>query len=612
VDKRITASKNMQIDQTPMPGISDYPAIASLAAIGDGRSMALVGPDGNIEWFCPQRFDATPLVWPLLDRQRGGRLQLSSLGANVQMRYLDNTAALGFEVHSESGRTRVTLCMEWPGPGSQQCLLWQVEGVTGHCEFALLFEPRPDFESVAGQAKLSAEGLIYCYQRQQLLLQTDCPLYPEGDGWIGKLSVAAGERAVVCLSVSLEHGASPLPLPLESVPARIEATLDAWRDWCAALKCPAAYRGAVVRSAIVLKLLIYAPSGAVVAAGTTSLPEHLGGERNWDYRYTWFRDAGMTLGALFGLGCRDEAHHWAQWMQQTIEQHGTPLAVLYGVRGDAPPPERCIDGVDGYRGSRPVRVGNAADGQFQLDIYGELLECVCICDSMADDAMRSHWPHMRAAADFIAARWQEPDQSIWEMRSAPRHYLHSKVMAWAGLQRALWLMRRHGLEGDEDNWVRQAEALRQTVLRRGISADGSHFIRAFDDERLDASLLLLARVGFIEGKDARFVNTVDAIREQLSEDGGALRRYPAEIQDGLEGKEGAFFICSFWLVEALVQTGRCKEAAELYEQLLARKGDHGLFAEEFDPRSGEHLGNVPQAFSHVGLVNAALSLGGID
>ena len=601
----------MRIDQQLTAGKAEYPMIASLAAVGDGRSIALVGPDGNVEWFCPRCFDGTPLIWPLLDRDRGGRLQLSTPG-DLKTHYLDDSAVLEFEVHSASGSARVTLCMEWPGSDDQQSLLWQVDGLAGRCEFTLMFEPRPDFGSVAGEASLSAEGLIYSYQRQQLLLQADCALYPDGEGWQGVLSVDAGGSAGICLSVSLEQDAPPVPVSIESVPARIAATLKAWRDWCAALDCPASYRADVVRSAITLKLLTYEPSGAVVAAGTTSLPERLGGERNWDYRYTWFRDAGLTLGALFGLGCRDEAHRWAQWMQRTIEQHGTPLAVLYDVNGAAPPPERNIEGVDGYRGSRPVRVGNAADGQFQLDVYGELLECVSICDSMGDDAMRAHWPHMRAAADFIAAHWQEPDQSIWEMRSAPRHYVHSKVMAWAGLQRALWLKRRHDLDGDEESWVNQAEALRQLVLRRGVSADGSHFIRAFDDDRLDASLLLLARVGFIEGSDERFINTVDAIRKQLDEGGVALRRYPAEISDGLQGREGAFFICSFWLVEALVQTGRPREAKEFFEQLLQRKGEHGLFAEEFDTRSGQHLGNIPQAFSHVGLINAALSLGSFD
>ncbi|MEH6387118.1 MAG: glycoside hydrolase family 15 protein [Pseudomonas profundi] len=595
----------------PKPEMSDYPDIASLAAIGDGRSMALVGPDGNVEWFCPQRFDAAPLSWPLLDRQRGGRLQLSSPGADVRMRYLDETAVLEFEVQSVSGHARVRLCMEWLGSTDQQRLIWQIDGLDGRCEFTLLFEPRPDFGSADGEASLSIDGLTYVYARQQVLLQADCFLCPDGEGWTGTLSVSAGEQAGACLSVSLEDDMPARPLPLDAIPVQVAATVDAWRKWCATLDVPATHRTAIVRSAICLKLLIYAPTGAVVAAGTTSLPEHLGGERNWDYRFTWFRDAGLTLGALFGLGCRDEAHRWAQWMQQTIERHGTPLAVLYDVQGNAPPPERIIKGVHGYRGSPPVRVGNAADGQFQLDIYGELLECVSICDSMADDAMRSHWSHMRAAADFIAAHWHEPDQSIWEMRSAPRHYVHSKVMAWAGLQRALWLMRRHDLGGDEDNWVSQAESLRQLILQRGLSTDGSHFIRAFDDERLDASLLLLARVGFVDGRDARFVNTVDTIREQLGEGGGAIRRYPAEISDGLEGREGAFFICSFWLVEALVQTGRPQEAADLYAQLLEHKGEHGLFAEEFDTRSGEHLGNVPQAFSHVGLINAALSLGSV-
>ena len=589
---------------------ADYPPIGSLAAVGDGRSLALFAADSGVEWFCPGRFDAPPLIWPLLDRQQGGRLRIAPPGAvDTRMRYLDETAVLEYAWRTASGEARARICMEWPAAPEGQNLLWVIDGVSGHCEIAIEFDPRPDFGRASCRTHPPAVSLRLDAGAHALALYASCALHATGSGWAGRLAVGAGERAVFSLSVG-SPGAPLDPVSPPSIARRVDATVDAWRKWSARFEWSGRDRPAVVRSAIALKLLINDPTGAVVAAGTTSLPEILGGQRNWDYRYTWFRDGGMTLSVMHSLGCEQEAHRWAKWMQQAVERHGTHLMPVYDVDGCPVASERSVAGVDGYRGSRPVREGNAADAQFQLDIYGELLNCVEICESMNDDVMLSHWSQLRAVTDFVAANWRRPDHGIWEMRCEPRHFVHSKVMAWVALRRALWLMQRHGLGGDRERWTQESDALREEVLRRGVDRDGRHFVQSYGSETVDASLLLLARSGFVDGRSALFRNTLEVIRERLGAGPGKtlLRRYGRDAADGIDGSEGAFIICSFWMVDAMVRAGQPREAQALFERLLALQGECGLYAEEMDPQTGEQLGNFPQAFSHVGLINAALAL----
>jgi GH15 family glucan-1,4-alpha-glucosidase len=590
-----------------------YPAIGSLAVIGDGRSLALLGADATVEWFCPGRFDNPPLLWRLLDSKKGGYLRVAPAEPqSTALRYLGETAVLEYEWTTSTGTARAQICMEWPAPESGQRLLWLITGVTGATEIAVDFFAQPDFGRKPTAFHPQAELVRIEAGAHQLNFQAGCPLSIANDHLCGCANVQAGETLAFSLTVATEPDMNASAVALSSIAQRVEKTRTQWHSWAANIDWQDEYRDAVIRSAIALKLLIYEPTGAVVAAGTTSLPEDIGGVRNWDYRFTWFRDAGLTLGALFSLGCEREAHRWAEWMQNITMAHGTPLRVLYTVDGELPPTEALVTNIGGYRNSLPVRTGNAADAQFQLDIYGELLECVFICDTMDSDIMTKHWEHLRQAADFIAANWQQPDHGIWEVRSQPRHFVHSKVAAWAGLQRALWLQRRHGLEGDSQRWQREARAIREEVLRHGISADGHRFARAYDDDGLDASLLLLARYGFVDGVDPLFQNTVNAIRAELAADAkdeGLLRRY-SDGGDGLPGQEGAFIICSFWLVEALAIGHRQQEARALFEHLLSFQGRLGLYTEEIDPNTGDQLGNLPQAFSHIGLINAALRLTG--
>lgn len=596
-----------------MHGPENYPRLGELGVVGDGRSLAVVGADGGIEWFCPLRFDGPPLVWPLLDRARGGRLRIAPIGAHEsRMRYLEETALLELRWRSGEGEAIATLGMDWSAPGRQR-LLWEVRGIRGSMPLRLDFVPRPDFGRAAIEPCAAPGLLALRVAAQRITLQSPCALERRGEGWQGAIEVRAGETAAFCLGA--EHDSEPAASPLSegAVAAALEASARRWREWCGGIAYAGAHRAAVVRSAITLKLLIHEPSGAVVAAATTSLPEVIGGERNWDYRFAWFRDGGMTLDALYALGRRREARRWARWMQDTIERHGTPLRPFYAIDGGHACREAEFPELAGYRDSRPVRSGNSATGQHQLDVYGEVMNCVFICDAMDDAPRRKHWPHLRMVADFIAQNWRDPDAGIWEARDRPRHYVHSKVMAWAGLQRALWLQRRHpALEGDSVLWREEAAALRRQIMDRGRSRDGRYFVRAYGDDRTDASLLLLARAGFVDPDSPLFRATVDAVRRELTipGSGGLLRRYRGP--DGLEGTEGAFVICGFWMVRALVLTGQRADAVRLFERLLSLAGKLGLYAEEADPGSGAQLGNFPQAFSHVGLIHAALLLANRD
>ena len=588
-----------------------YPPIGSLAAVGDGRSLALLAADGAVIWFCPGRFDGPPLFWSLLDDQKGG---FACIGAAepiaTSMRYLPDTAVVEQEWQTTTGTARAIVCMEWPGAEGQQRFLWHVTGVTGHTEINVGLLPKPDFGRGISEFQLDSNTCLGRAGDYAMKFQGACSLVNNNGRVQGRVSIGANEEAFFYLSISAADTNTD-GVALSSIGHRIARTMTAWQDWVSAIQWEGPYRETVIRSAITLKLLIYEPTGAVVAAGTAGLPEDIGGVRNWDYRFTWFRDAGLVLDALLSLGCEREAHRWAEWMQNVIARYGTPVQVFYTVDGGLSPSEQLQQHVDGYRQSRPVRTGNAADKQFQLDVYGELLECVFICDTMQDDDMRQHWDHLRTAADFIAGHWQEPDCGIWEVRSTPQHFVHSKVAAWTGLHRALWLQVRHDLEGNHDHWRQQADAIRAEVLQRGVSRDGTRFTRSYEDPGVDASLLLLARFGFVDGDDRRFQNTVDAIRKGLGvgdPSDGLLRRYARTSDDGLPGEEGAFLVCSFWLVDALVRGGRRSEAELIFSRLLSLQGKCGLYAEEISSWTREQLGNVPQAFSHVGLINAALAL----
>ncbi len=588
-----------------------YPAIGDLGLVGDGQSVVLLGPNGQVEFFCPLRFDAPPVIWPLLDRQRGGHLHIAPVDdVKTTMSYLPDTAVLRYEYAGALGRARSTIAMRWPPePGAQE-LLWLVEGLEGQMTFEVKVRPQPDFGRRRTHLTLDRHLIAYTGDHPAMQLATAIPASDMNGSAIGSAVLQAGERWGFRLRVADTALAASYVADAPDVARDLEQTAEAWRDWTAGIIYGGPAREHVVRSAIVLKLLIFEATGAVAAAATTSLPEHVGGVRNWDYRYTWLRDASFTLNALYALGCTDEARAYARWMCETTAAHGLPLRVLYGIDGSAEFPEEEIWQVDGYRGSRPVRVGNGAESQLQLDSYGELLDCLTICESVGEDVMRAEWPHFRRLVAFVADNWSRPDNGIWEVRSEPRHFVHSKAMAWVALDRGCTLVERYGLHGDLDRWRRAADTLRREILERGVVH--GRFRRAYDDDDLDASLLMLPITGFVAGDHPLMLATIDAIREQLHPSASAfealLLRYPEHAGDGLAGGEGAFLLCSFWLVEALALAGRHDEADNVFDELVERAGRVGLFAEELDWTTGEHLGNTPQAFTHIGLINAALRL----
>lgn len=598
----------------------EYPPLGSLGVIGDGRSLALLDDQGGIQWYCPLRFDADPVLWPLLDHHRGGQLRIGPAGpAASKVTYIEDTAVLRYEWTGTNGKADLTVGFQWSheppkedvppdGDTAEQDLLWLVEGHDGEVELEVIVALSPHFGTdpqvlrpIAGGAAIETHGT-------RLTFAGPGPLRIAVPGYRHTLKVRAGER----LAFRLHAGADPGDAAADpaAVAAALEATVASWRAWVTTIDYMGPYREQVVRSAITLKLLIYEPSGAVVAAGTTSLPEDVGGVRNWDYRYTWLRDASLTLNALYQLGCRREAHRFAQWICTHTGRHGLPLRVLYGVGGETDFPEADLDELDGYRGSRPVRVGNGAEYQLQLDSYGELLDCISICEVFGDDVMREEWPHFRSLVEFVADHWREPDSGIWEVRDEPRHFVHSKAMAWVALDRGCQLVEAYDVPGDLDRWRVEADQLRQEILADGVR-DG-RFTRAYGDDQLDASLLMLPIVGFVDGEDPAMSRTIDAITAGLSPrpPSPLLYRYRLDAGDGLPGQEGAFTICSFWLVEALTLAGRHDDAHRTFTAMTDYASPLGIYAEEIDPETGDQLGNIPQAFTHIGLINAALRLGG--
>jgi hypothetical protein len=614
--------------------VEAFPAIEALAPIGDGLSAALVGPDAAVEFFCPLRFDAPALVFPLLDRSRGGRLRIGPVDSAgtplpARRRYLPGSSVIMLEWDGPAGvAVRMRMAMTWPPPGEgSQEILWLIEGVNGSVDMVAALVPRPDFGGA--RFDLAVSGGLAAVTGTNTPVQfavSGLSLNRVSDGVEGRGTLQPGDRWAARLRVgTAEHACIADPA---EIAATIEATDAAWREWSGNLVYDGPARAAVVRSALTLKQLIYARTGAVTAAATTSLPEDIGGERNWDYRYTWLRDASFTLNALYQLRCRPEANAYANWMCNATAAAGLPLRVLYRIDGATEIPESSLTELSGYRHSSPVRIGNAAETQLQLDSYGELLDCLTICEVFGDNAMREEWPHFRQLVDFAAAHWHEPDSGIWEVRNRPRHFVHSKALAWTALDRGCRLVEAYGLPGDMTRWTEAARQCREQVFAEGVV--NGHFVRAYDDRGMDASLLVLPLVGFIPGDHPVMLATIDAIRAELTPEGsihpGLLYRYRLEgaegasdrggtgsgegTGDGLSGTEGAFSIASFWLVEALALAGRGREAAELFESLAALGGELGSFAEEIDPFTGAQLGNTPQAFTHIGLINAGLRLAG--
>jgi len=579
--------------------------IEDYALIGDCRSAALVGRDGSIDWLCWPRFDSPACFAALLGTPEHGRWLIAPTEAPraVRRRYRPGTLVLETEFETATGRAAV---IDFMTPEVCGNVVRIVIGRTGRVDFRTEFVVRFNYgETVPWVSRRDDGALDAIAGPERVVLRTPAPLQGVDLKTVGEFTVAANESIPFVLSCGPSYQSLPPPLDPFAALERVE---DFWRKWSD--RCPDAgcWTQAVKRSLITLKALTYAPTGGIVAAATTSLPERLGGVRNWDYRYCWLRDATFTLLAFMQLGYHEEALAWRDWLLRAVAGSPDQIQIMYGVGGERWLPELTVDWLPGYEKSAPVRIGNAAYQQLQLDVIGE------IADAMYQAFKGGMQPTRRAlelrpvVLEYLAKAWREPDEGIWEVRGGPQHFVHSKVMAWVAFDRAANDAEAFG-ETTATLWRTIADEIHAEVCERGFDRELGSFVQAYGSKQLDASLLLIPIVGFLPAQDPRVRGTLRAIEERLLIGGEFVLRYESEeTSDGLPPGEGAFLACSFWLIDNYILQGRREEARKLFDRLIARCNDVGLLAEEIDPLTGRMLGNFPQAYSHVGLINAALSL----
>jgi GH15 family glucan-1,4-alpha-glucosidase len=586
-----------------------YVPIRDYAAIGDGRTVALVARDGSIDWLCLPNLDSRGVFGAILDPERGGRFSLEPDGSyEVERRYRPGTNVLETTFRTGDGVVRVTDAMTVPGAelGPYREVARRIEGLAGRVRMRWRVAPR--FGYGLARTRIATRGAIPIATSGAPAVAV-CA-WDAGDvtrdagGMGGTFEAREGHRALLALVTA---DSEPLVFPRrEDVEVRLDATVRFWESWARRLRYAGPWRAEVERSALLLKLLVFAPSGAIAAAPTTSLPEAIGGERNWDYRFCWIRDSSFTLEALLQLGCHAEARSFFWWFMHATQLTHPRLHVFYRLDGGTHASERTLP-LAGYHGSRPVRVGNAAASQLQLDTYGHLLDTAYVYATRADRLDTATGKALADVADFVCGLWREPDHGIWEVRMARQHFTESKVMCWVALDRAIRLAQRGDLPTRHiERWRREADAIRAFVETHCWSERRRAYVRYAGTEQLDASVLLMAIMRYHDPRDPRIASTIDAIRAGLGH-GPLVYRYTGE--DGIIGGEGVFLCCSFWLIEALAVAGRHDEATELMEKMLALANDVGLYSEEIDPASHEFLGNFPQGLVHLALVSAARAVG---
>lgn len=582
-------------------------AIEDHALIGDKRTCALVSRDGAIDWFCVPRFDGPAVFCSLLGSDDNGewRVMPTSGIRSSTRRYIGETLVLETTLAAAEGTVRLIdfMSAEPAGP----CIVRIVEGVDGAVPMTSVVSARFEYGRTRPWVRHLPEGCdLVCGPEALRLVAPVSHRRAEGD-MVATFTVRAGER----LGMTLNHHGSHLPAPAGPDPEHVlSETLSWWEGWSS--RCPfrGEWREPVIRSLITLKALSYAPTGAIVAAATTSLPEQPGGVRNWDYRYAWLRDASFTLYALMLGGYTREAVAWRDWLLRAVAGDPEDIQIMYGAGGERRLPEWEVGWLPGYGGSRPVRVGNAAVEQFQIDVYGEVMDSLHVARRIGVEPDPDAWALELALMAALESRWREPDEGIWEVRGPRRHFTHSKVMAWVAFDRAIRAVEEAGLRGPAARWRATRQEIHDEVCTEGYDPGLGAFVQAYDLRRLDASLLMIPLVGFLPPTDPRVIGTMEAIQRDLTRDGLVMRYADvgSEGVDGLPAGEGAFMLCSFWLVDNLAMAGRHDEARALFDRLLALRNDVGLMAEQWDPRNGHMLGNFPQAFSHVGLVNSAWNL----
>lgn len=588
--------------------LDGYAPIEHYAAIGDGRTVALIAADGAVDWWCLPDMDSGAVCWALLDAQDGGRFVVQPAAPfTVQRRYLPDTNVLETIFTTATGKIRLTdaLLLGRPGLAPSRELYRRIDGVDGSVPVIWQFAPRFDFGRTATRLTWRAGVPVAEGRGQAMAVCTwGAGELNLADDQVGaRFTLEAGESAGLLIAYARGE---PLVMPSrDAVEKRLRQTCRTWQDWAQARQYDGPWREAVVRSALALKLLVYAPSGALAAAATTSLPELIGGQRNWDYRYCWVRDSAFILDVLTSLGCAPEAEAFFWWLMQSSQLTHPRLQVLYRLDGGSRAPETEL-AVDGYRGSRPVRLGNAAQHQLQLDVYGYLLETAWRYAHTGGAIDAEIGKRLAETADLVANIWQQPDSGIWEVRSDPQHFTQSKMMCVLTLERAVGLAELGVLPSrNVACWRTEAKAVRDFIDANCWSEAVGAYVRAPGTSDLDASVLLGVLFGYSPPDDERMRSTVDAIADRLAT-GPYVSRYTGD--DGLAGTEGAFLACSFWLVEALARTGRRVQARAIFEQLLELANDVGLYAEEVDPTDGTFLGNLPQGLTHLALISAARAL----
>jgi GH15 family glucan-1,4-alpha-glucosidase len=594
----VTAASSIRVD--------GYAPIREYAAIGDGRTVALVARDGAIDWLCLPDLDSPSTFGALLDAERGGRFELEPVEPfDATRSYVPGTNVLETTFTTATGSLRVTDAMTLPAGGlaPYRELVRRIEGLAGEVPVRWRIAPRPGYGGAAEFGRRAGIPVVAQGRDALAVLSWDAGDATVDDGAIsGRFLAASGRVADLVLAAAHQE---PLVLPPRAdVTARLEATKRSWRQWSEGRAYDGPWRDAVVRSALALKLLVFAPSGAIAAAASTSLPESIGGERNWDYRFSWPRDSAFTIRALLALGCSNEARAFFSWLLHASQLTHPEVRVLYRLNGRPEAEERSI-ALAGYRGSRPVRVGNGAAGQTQLDVYGEVLDAASEFARFDGGLDRDHARRLAEIADHVCASWHTTDAGIWEVRSERAHFTQSKMMCAVALDRACSLADRRVLRGDVERWRRERDRVRAFIESRCYSEQKRSYARSADEDLLDASLLLGVIARYDDPSAPRLIGTVDAVRRDLGS-GSLLHRYVSE--DGLVGEEGTFLACSFWLVEAYARQGRLDDAVTLMDELVVFANDVGLYAEEVDPASGDFLGNFPQGLSHLALINAAVAI----
>jgi len=590
--------------------------IEDYAVIGDMHTVALVGIDGSIDFMCFPHFDSPTIFGALLDPERGGRFQIAPLldDARHKQLYIPDTNMLLTRFLSRGGVAELSDFMPVEETAFAHDLVRRAKTVRGEVEYRMICDPRFDYGRAThkvhhrprdGEVIFESEGP----DRLAVRLRTPVPVRIVDGAAVAEFKLRAGESSAWVLEKVEDGKASPSSAP-DFVATSFKTTLTYWRRWISRSRYTGRWRAMVNRSALVLKLMTSQRHGSIVAAPTFGLPEEIGGERNWDYRYTWIRDASFTLYAFLRLGLTDEAGHFFRWIEQRCAEmpHGGALQIMYGLDGRRDLVETHLDHLAGYMGSRPVRIGNGAYDQLQLDIYGELMDSVYLYDKYAEPIHWSLWQDLTRLVDWVAANWQLPDEGIWEVRGGRQEFLHSRLMCWVALDRALRLAQKRSLPAPVDRWRTARDTIHRELHTRFWDAKRSAFVQHAGSTTLDASTLLMPLVRFISATDRRWLSTMQAISEDLVDDSLVYRyRTHEAAADGLAGEEGTFSICSFWYVECLARSGDLDKARFYFEKMLGYANHVGLYAEELGPR-GEHLGNFPQAFTHLALISAAFDL----